>query len=87
MNTNERSAVRTALIAQGFARTHYTQDFGDGIYSETWTRYEPSDRPGQRRIAASIVLQWGPKTPDKAVVRSDEDVAEYTRIERPTWVC
>lgn len=50
MNSEERKRLRNCLIDQGFTRTSYSNDYGDGAYTETWER-------GQDQV----FLDWGPR--------------------------
>lgn len=76
MTTEERRALRQALIEQGFTPGFSTQDFGDGIYSQTFNRK-----------GASVVVQWGPKTPDAVLDSDDENLAEHTARTLTKWAC
>lgn len=51
MTSAERMALREALDRQGFRRTGYTQDHGDGVYTETWTK-----------LANVVTISWGRRT-------------------------
>lgn len=54
MNSSERVALRVALFKAGMKRMHWTQDEGDGRYSETWSnKWNTGDR---------VVIEWGPRT-------------------------
>ena len=52
MNSEQRRALRLALVDQGFKRDAYTQDSGDGRYTETWGRYDSPD---------VVTIEWGEK--------------------------
>lgn len=49
MTREQRQALRESLIAQGFERTAFTNDFsGTGVYSEFWWLG-----------STEIVIRWG----------------------------
>lgn len=50
MNTEERKRLRHCLMDQGFVRTGYSNDPGNGVYTETW-----------ERGADQVFLDWGPR--------------------------
>jgi hypothetical protein len=37
MDSEQRKKLRNCLTDQGFERTSYTNDYGDGAYVETWS--------------------------------------------------
>lgn len=50
--SEERSAVRRALLAANFTRLDSTTDHGDGAYVEHWTSFDAAD---------NVQIQWGPR--------------------------
>jgi hypothetical protein len=58
MNTEERQVLRSALIAAGFHRYDYTNDYdGNGIYREFWA--DDSDNGVIHTTHVNIL--WGQK--------------------------
>jgi hypothetical protein len=54
MNSKQRRALRLALADQGFSRSSYTHDSGDGRYTEEWTRPNSAD---------VVMIEWSVRTP------------------------